>query len=145
MFYVLENALAQAVAVTGAGTLFQWDSPPIIDDAGDWSLGAPPPTPNVVCNRAGRYGFHYAIAGAFGGADPPAYIGSYADLAALYLNPSLCQWDVQGANQAVTFHMFFVLPAVALGDVFRLWLLSFPNVLGFNAGAGATLTIERLA
>lgn len=153
--YVLENtANFGPFTVGGIAVPFEWDStsPPLIDDAGDWTA-LPPVFPavnptDIQCNRLGRYKIRFSIAGNTQVADPAAYIAAFADLDGLGLNPSLSQFDVAAGAKAATFIMEWPLPLVASGQILRVLMLAFPAfpilTIDWLAGAGATLAIDRL-
>jgi hypothetical protein len=140
--------LLQNVATWGpfvvpvGGVLFDWDSPPLIDDAGDWSRTT---STDITCNRAGRYRCRFAIYGNTQPGDPPAYFAAFADLDALFLDAAVSQWDLMGANQAATFQASWYIPAATVGQVLRVQLLAFSLGLSpsWLAGAGAQLEIVR--
>lgn len=136
--FLLQNVAAVGPLVLPPGGVpFTWDSPPLIDDAGDWTRLNPT---DVQCNRPGRYEVRYSMAWNVGAV--PGYVAAFADLDALYLDASLSQFDVQD-NQAATFLMPFVLPSVASGQILRVLVASSPAV-SWSAGAGAQLSIKRL-
>ena len=140
LLFLLQNVAGLGpFVVNGVGVPFSWDSPPLIDDAGDWSRVN---STDIRCNRAGRYEIEYSIAGSTAGGDPAAYVAAFADLNGTFLDPSLAQFQV-GSADAVTFIMSFVLPSVTVGQVLRILLAAAPNV-NFFAGAGAQLSIGRL-